>query len=419
MDYIPGPPLRDLSRELKTYADGRWGIHEYSRWPQMIDESMPHFVCIPTSPGNYVRGILFASLTAEEHWREDQGSGIPEYGYVMRPVMVDLGDAVRAIEREFASLKFEKPSHRRWGDRLHRIISDCMQRLERLPALKTVAIAWAAHVQRLTLELAGLVVYFREAVPRLEGAQDHTRHVLKMALGGFTRDPRILQAYYRAGLPVWFIRPLDRVTRVCKVVDIVEWPYYLSDVQTSRTLVQHAPTATLIVDPKSYASVVESVYRHLCGQSLAAFSMPDHTGPVAKRPRLDLSSPVTPGDRGGERLAAKVTSDSKEGQGTKRRARRGRRKQVNAQVHLPAVPATGSSIAEETHAAPELEHGEIEVDMAPSGPIHLLSWVEQRMTDVFAGAQPALMWLGVAFGEVTPVWHKALGADESGFVNIP
>ena len=87
--YVPRYP-RDVDI-VHTYSDGRWGVHEYSRHPQIYHAEMTHVACIPRSPSPPdIPDILYTTLRAAEHWIEDAGMAVRGLGLIRDEVRQQL-----------------------------------------------------------------------------------------------------------------------------------------------------------------------------------------------------------------------------------------------------------------------------------------------------------------------------------------
>ena len=65
-----------------------------------------------------------------------------------------------------------------------------------------VIVSLAAHLQRLTLELYGLIEWLEKAFDRVKTKRDCRLLVLNV-LGAHTSDPSVAQMLHFAGIPVW------------------------------------------------------------------------------------------------------------------------------------------------------------------------------------------------------------------------
>ena len=97
----------------------------------------------------------------------------------------------------------------------------------RLDSLKTTFIEMrvgVAQFQRYYLEIYGCLDYIEIYKPCMDGARPAAESVVN-CMGAISNIPRIVQDFYTAGLPVWFLRPSaawDSPVRVkCNILEIV------------------------------------------------------------------------------------------------------------------------------------------------------------------------------------------------------
>lgn len=223
--YIPTPATG--GQPWQTYEDGRWGGHEYSRWPQFAREGYWHLACIPRHSEGAVHDILFETLLPRSHFVSTPRAGVPDYGYLHHSVVGDLRDAAKAITGPLDKVRYAKESHREWGDQLICMLCMTLERIQRVPSTASVAIRLGAQVQRLCLELAGLLKYFEVVVPRMKSLATFKVDDLENCLGAFTYDPDMAWKLWRVGIPVWHIKPLDVNMNVQMVHELVEWHWYV------------------------------------------------------------------------------------------------------------------------------------------------------------------------------------------------
>ncbi|KAH9910189.1 uncharacterized protein BXZ73DRAFT_93958 [Epithele typhae] len=265
-DWIPTHPVE--CKVVRTYQDGLWGEHEYSRWPQPIIRGMWHVACIPSlrHPHPLMPPILWSLLMPSRDWVEDG------------------------------------------------TVDQCLDRMNRLPSYAPVAVAVGAHLQHVGLELLGLRTYL-------------TRDLLPV-LGVFARDAATAQLATCVGLPVWFLQPLSPQVQVWNVVDRT-FPYFLSGKETDPPMRHHPDELGAIANLMSswVLNLVFVVTGQLCTSRLPRFDVTatdTHTrednGPM-KTQRLELPAtemqapPTRPGDgpkkktrRGGKKSKSVVTS---------------------------------------------------------------------------------------------------------------
>ena len=206
--------------QIITRTDGRWGPQEYSLWPQLFSRDVSHHACIPVEEANLngIRAIreLYEPID-ERMWQADEACGVPDLGFLELEVCKKLFYAVdKCIGRWIATSLQRRSTERAWGDNLRLTIQRGMDQLARLPTTARRSILLAVHIQRLCLELCGLVVFYEYVKPRLTQTSYVAKDVLPIR-GAFTNDPSIAQELHRVGVPLWFIQPLTKKVRVVKL----------------------------------------------------------------------------------------------------------------------------------------------------------------------------------------------------------
>ncbi|RPD52462.1 hypothetical protein L227DRAFT_514772 [Lentinus tigrinus ALCF2SS1-6] len=171
-DWIPEHPIE--RSVIRTYANGLWGFHEYSRWPQPITPNMYHIACIPRPRSDeHLPSILWLELRPDSDWVGSPSSALRGVGFLKEHIRDALSFAAcQAIER--SDTLVGGPDHlRTYGQDLRLVLRQCLDSVRRLPAPAGVAIALGAHIQRLSLELLGIYTYLREVLPRMQDGGDH------------------------------------------------------------------------------------------------------------------------------------------------------------------------------------------------------------------------------------------------------
>ncbi|KAI0356801.1 hypothetical protein OH77DRAFT_1588707 [Trametes cingulata] len=230
MDFVPEFPVE--RRVIETFDDGLWGVHEYSRWPQVLDPHMMHIACIPvqsTTPSvsGPAHSVLWRTLDPQTSWEEDEATGVKGLGFIIADLRDEL---VLAAEDVLDSLTTTTCLDQHVVDHckfLKLVLRQALDRLQQLPARRGVAIAVAAHVQRLSLELLGMKTYMEVVLPRINSSADYSLLVLPV-LGAFVREGTAAQTLTRVGLPTWFLQPITHQLRVWEIVEVRKVPQWFS-----------------------------------------------------------------------------------------------------------------------------------------------------------------------------------------------
>ncbi|KAI0356811.1 hypothetical protein OH77DRAFT_1476993 [Trametes cingulata] len=222
MDYVPEYPVE--RRVIDTYIDGRWGLREYSRWPQVLVPEMMHVACIPREPlPPLVPEILWHPLSPTADWQEDAETGVKTLGYIVSERRDALKEAADLIKLRLEDVRDGPEQTRQYAQFLMMVLDQAVERMLKLPSSRQTAVLVAAHVQRLCLELLGLKTYLTVVHPRLTSVVDFSVSVLPV-LGAFVKDGTSAQTCMRVGLPVWFLQPITSNLKVWKIVDFQRLP---------------------------------------------------------------------------------------------------------------------------------------------------------------------------------------------------
>ena len=144
-----------------------------------------HIACIPRSlsPPS-IPLILFVTLQADEHWEEDGSIAVHSLGCIWPQFRTDLQCAAEAAIDSTTVLDTTDVKVISYQDLLVLLLQQLVSYMNYLQAVPSRALAVAAHIQRLALELAGLKTYLTVVVPCIQSLQDFSHSVLDV-VGSF------------------------------------------------------------------------------------------------------------------------------------------------------------------------------------------------------------------------------------------
>ncbi|TFK84576.1 hypothetical protein K466DRAFT_496324 [Polyporus arcularius HHB13444] len=208
--------------EITTFSDGRWGHHEYSRWPQAFDRHDFHIPCIPRSPPPNApfSKILWTTFKPSD-WKVNN-CGVLGVGLLHPDTQDMLIDAVQEVISRLHELGEDGP-WRSQGHFLIVCINHTLDCLRLLPAARGVIITLAAHVQRLSLELWGLIKWLQDIRPLVAEGRNVAARPWDI-VGAHTSDAHTAERLHMAGIPVWFQQPLTTLLAVHDVVQPTALP---------------------------------------------------------------------------------------------------------------------------------------------------------------------------------------------------
>ncbi len=262
------PQFAIAHSEILTYDDGRWALHEYSRWPQEYDRANVHVACIPRkgAPGSPEAAIVWR-VWERPDWELDT-CGVARLGMLKSHLLVELELAAeRAIERVYCCRRDCIPINETVRV-LVLCLRHCLDRLRLLPSERSVVISLAAHVQRLILELAGVRIYLEIVLERIASARDFRLEVLDV-IGAHTADASAADMLHRVGVPVWFQQHITPQLGIWSVVALSEPDIFSSVPSYPRLVLATRDLSGALNTPgESMRAMNALVRRQLCDSRL-------------------------------------------------------------------------------------------------------------------------------------------------------
>ena len=284
------PEIAVAHSEITTFDDGRWGRHEYSQWPQQFSRDIFHIHCIPARPRSGGPGEVLWRTLCKQDWELDDCSVIG-VGFLHRELEQRLAEEALEAMKQFRGLRSNQRDRKGWndiGDFLVLCLRHTLDRLRCLPAVPGVTISLAAHVQRLTLELFGLVEWLGKVFERVKTRLD-CRLLILDVLGAHTSDASVAQMLHRAGIPVWLQQSFNNRLVVYQVVEAQDVPVAFSKVPSYPRLVlaKRDLSGALNLPGEWQRAMATMVRRQLCDAELPALLEAEGDGfpPPAKRLR--------------------------------------------------------------------------------------------------------------------------------------
>jgi hypothetical protein len=193
--------------EVKLRADVRYGPDDPTLWPQPWVEFNCHLGAIPRKPDdpNDCLSIMWWDPTPND-FESFGGSVVDGLGELSGSKLLSLRNMMSSMEDRMEDHKqaFKNPNKHLLM--LARAMQDSFTRLDSLKTTFTEMRIGVTEFQRCYLEIYGCLDYLEIYKPRMDGARPAAESVMN-CVGAITNIPRIVQDFYTAGLPVWFLRP--------------------------------------------------------------------------------------------------------------------------------------------------------------------------------------------------------------------
>jgi hypothetical protein len=188
-------------------ADLRYGPHDPTLWPQLYVASLCHLGAIPSKPmdpadplsimwWNPTRGDFFSS----------EGGVLDGLGKLSGARYTQLQSMRWKMVDRVNQYRMKTSSPNPWVFSLERTLVHACTRLGTLSTTFTKVVLGVTEFQRCYLELHGLLDYIEIYHPRMEGMLPAATTVEK-CVGTIAVSPRVVQDFFTAGIPVWFVQP--------------------------------------------------------------------------------------------------------------------------------------------------------------------------------------------------------------------
>jgi hypothetical protein len=193
--------------EVKLRADVRYGADDPTLWPQPWVETYCHLGAIPRKPDdpNDSLSIMWWDPTPDD-FKSFGGSLFDGLGELSGSKLLSLRQMMSNLETRIEDHKRAFPDPNKLLLLLVRAMQDSFIRLDSLKTTFTEMRIGVTEFQRYYLEIYGCLDYLEIYKPRMDGGRPAAESVLN-CMGAITNIPRIVQDFYTAGLPVWFLRP--------------------------------------------------------------------------------------------------------------------------------------------------------------------------------------------------------------------
>lgn len=211
MDIVYAPPF-GLNRSMRFRSDFRYGEDDPLLWPQPYLPHVCHLGCIPLCPpSDQLLAIMWWKLTRED-FVASTANIITGVGLIAGKKLAILTRLVTSLQsRVHAYMADEQhPKKNVLVTALSNALNHGLKRLQCLPMSLRQTSFGLSQVQRYYLEIVAALDYLTIYKPRMDGVVSPATQVAP-TVGTLTTDMLIVQEFVRAGLPVWLLRPYNRL----------------------------------------------------------------------------------------------------------------------------------------------------------------------------------------------------------------
>jgi hypothetical protein len=191
-------------------SDCRYGPHDPTLLPQPYIPEYPYLGAIPSKPmdENDSLSIMWWNPTPGDFISSNGGvvDGIGKLSRAKHDVLLDMR---KQLEERIHLYCVDHDQRSSFYDillLLERDMHNASSRIGSLHMTFTQMVFQVTEFQRCYLETRGLLDYLEEYLPRMNGGLKAATSVMK-CVGAITSKPSVVQDFFTAGLPVWFIQP--------------------------------------------------------------------------------------------------------------------------------------------------------------------------------------------------------------------
>jgi hypothetical protein len=228
--YIITTPNRNVivepalggDRSLFLRSNLRFGDDDPLQWPQLYLRNRPYLPCIPSRPPMNDPLIVMWRFPDRENFVAVEGGVLEGVGKLERGFFLELQRQSFDLLARARNKKYEK----------HVVVLQIIPVLEHLlhrvefiaTNLRQMQLG-VRETQRAFLELKAVLDYEEIYYPLIKGGNPQPfqcPHITANVVGAFTADLTVCDGLFRAGIPVWLLRPFSELhsIRVRKLVPL-------------------------------------------------------------------------------------------------------------------------------------------------------------------------------------------------------
>ncbi|KAJ7745103.1 hypothetical protein B0H16DRAFT_1558840 [Mycena metata] len=222
-DYVPALPSLELPHRVYLRSDMRYGTDDPTLWPQQWTERYCHMPLISKKGAQAELECLWWTPAAYDFVvgsAVTRGLGRLKYTRLLPLKLVVNKLVARCTDLRDAS---KEPLHQLFGELIRHIMM-WLEQLQTLPTTFPKMLFALTSLQREVLELDALYEYLTVYKPRMTTYSTASIPAVAEFVGAFTTVPGVAQQLWAAGVPFWFLRPIEVFDRenILKVVPLLE-----------------------------------------------------------------------------------------------------------------------------------------------------------------------------------------------------
>jgi len=209
MDWIPDFKL--YGQDLRARKDGRFGMLDFTVWPQMFSPELPHLPFVLRRPDEselqeHPLSFLWWNIQLR-HFELEPGQLFVGLGRLKGTIADKLRDQANKLRETVQQTNASRNGRncQYMNLRTNHLIDLSINLKWGVHYFREIVLKVAAY-QRLYLEVRGLLDNFNIWCERGFEVGDKRNEVDHSIMGAITDSPEVVQVYWRIGVPVWYIR---------------------------------------------------------------------------------------------------------------------------------------------------------------------------------------------------------------------
>ncbi|KAJ7131129.1 hypothetical protein C8R44DRAFT_731392 [Mycena epipterygia] len=232
-DYIPTLPSLQLPHAVYLRSDMRYGTDDPTLWPQQWTSEYCHMPLIAQKGAVSELDIMWWDPTPDAF---QVGSAVTRgLGRLIHSQFTKFLPPITNLVERCKQLRLSSPSVASlplFGELIQHMVM-LVEQLETLPTTFVKMVFAVTSLQRAFLELDALYSYMTVYKPRMSNylTARSDNHGLAAVIGAFTTLPTVAQQLCAAGVPFWFLRPVEVFDKenILRVVALREPRFNLAD----------------------------------------------------------------------------------------------------------------------------------------------------------------------------------------------
>ncbi|KAJ7791087.1 hypothetical protein B0H14DRAFT_2625400 [Mycena olivaceomarginata] len=205
-NYVPAVPSLELPHKVYLRTDMRYGTDDPALWPQQYTPFYCHLPLISKKGARRELDIMW--WTPSKSYFEIGSAVMRGLGHLKQYQFSKFLAPVNELVPQCKALCQKSPALAvpLFGQLIQQLVM-WIEQLQSLPTTYTKMLFAVTSLQRTFLKLNALYLYMTVYKERMDNYMANTDADVGQFVGAFTTLPNVVQQFWGAGVPIWFVRP--------------------------------------------------------------------------------------------------------------------------------------------------------------------------------------------------------------------